>query len=129
MVPPSHPVPHRSHEEDRPLIASASRTDPQLFPGSETALQRRDRGAEQQIQSHDAKILRIPHLPHTRTGSLSITWQAARARIHQRILLTNGTKRAVTTRYLCRLSTTGRPIRRATRKSARTVAPRTTSKS
>src|SRR5215813_5056416 len=89
MVPPSHAVAHRAHEEDRPLIASASRPNPQLFPGSKTAFQRSRRGAEQQSQSHDAKILRVPHLPHSRTCALSLTWQAARARIHPRILLTN----------------------------------------
>src|SRR4051812_23759818 len=89
MVPPSHAVPHRTHEEDRPLIASASRTDPQLFPGSKTTFQRCGRGPEQQSQSHYPKILRVPHLSRSRTCPLSLTWQATRARIHPRILLTN----------------------------------------
>src|SRR3954466_14325780 len=91
MVPPSHAVPHRTHEEDRPLIASASRTDPQLFPGSKTTFQRCGRGPEQQSQSHYPKILRVPHLSRSRTCPLSLTWQATRARIHPRILLTNHT--------------------------------------
>jgi transposase len=34
------------HEEDRPIIASASRTDPQLFSRPKTALQRCGRGSE-----------------------------------------------------------------------------------
>jgi hypothetical protein len=34
MVPPGHAVAHRTHEEDYPLLASASRADPQLLPGS-----------------------------------------------------------------------------------------------
>src|SRR6266536_3209898 len=88
MVPPSHAVSHRAHEEDRPLIASASRVDPQLFPGSETTLQRCRRGSEQQSQSYHEKILRVPHLPHSRTGPLSLTWQASRARVYPRVFLT-----------------------------------------
>ena len=35
------------------------------------------------------RILRISHLPSARTGTLSLTWQAARARIYPRFLLTN----------------------------------------
>jgi transposase len=46
-------------------------------------------GLNNQSQSHDAKILRIPNFSNARTGPLSLTWQAARARIHPRILLTN----------------------------------------
>ncbi len=33
-------LPHRAHEEDRPVTARSPRTDPQLFPRSEAALQR-----------------------------------------------------------------------------------------
>jgi hypothetical protein len=68
-------------KENRPLTARASRTDPQLFPRSEAAFQRRRRGSEQQSQSHHEKILRIPHLPLPRTRALSLTWQIARAGI------------------------------------------------
>src|SRR5262245_30508187 len=89
MVPPSHAISHRAHEEDRPLIASASRVDPQLFPGSETTLQRCRRGPKQQSQSYYEKILWVPHLPHSRIGPLSLTWQASGTRIHPRFFLTN----------------------------------------
>src|SRR5215211_6549363 len=89
MVPPGHAVSHRAHEEDRPLTASASRANPQLFPRPKATFQRRRRGPEQQSQSHYAKILRVPHLPHSRTGPLSLTWQAARTRNYPRFLLTN----------------------------------------
>src|SRR4051794_30250201 len=89
MVPPSHAVPHRAYEEDRSLVASTSRTDPELFSGPETALQRCSRGSEQQGQSHYEKILRVPYLPNSRTRPLPFTWQAARARVHPRFLLTN----------------------------------------
>src|SRR5215467_8880657 len=89
MVPANHALPHRTHEEDRPLPPPAPRVDPQLLPGAKADFQWRSRGPEQQGQSHDEKILRIPHLPDARTGTLSLTWQAARARIHPRFLLTN----------------------------------------
>src|SRR5580704_15345093 len=89
MVSPGNALSHRAHEEDRPLNARASRVDPQLFPRSEVAFQRRRRGSEQQSQSHHEKILRIPHLPLPRTRTLSLTWQTARARINPRFLLTN----------------------------------------
>src|SRR5580704_3863104 len=89
MVSAGDALPHRAHEEDRPLHARAPRTDPQLFPRSEVALQWDCRGSEQQSQSHHEKILRVPHLPLPRTRALSLTWQTARARIHPRFLLTN----------------------------------------
>src|SRR6476659_8899107 len=89
MVPPNFAFPHRADEEDRTLAASASRADPQLLPRSKAHLQRRGGGPEQQGQSHDEKVLRLSHLPCTRTCPLSFTWQAARARINPRILLTN----------------------------------------
>src|SRR6266849_8522219 len=81
--------PHRAHEEDRPVTARASRTDPQLFPRSEAALQRGCRGPEQQSQTHNEKILRIPHLPLSRTRPLSLTWQITGAGINPRFFLTN----------------------------------------
>src|SRR4249919_2787374 len=34
MVQPSRAVPYRAYEKDRPHLASASRTDPQLLPRS-----------------------------------------------------------------------------------------------
>src|SRR5450631_4861560 len=89
MVPPGDALPHRAHEEDRSLIAPAPRTDPQLFPRSKAAFQRRCRGSEQQSQSHHEKILRVPHLPLPRTRALSLTWQTAGARINPRFFLTN----------------------------------------
>src|SRR5438309_6746760 len=87
MVPSGDALPHRADEENRPLTTRTPRTNPQLLPGSEAAFQRRRRGPEQQSQSHHEKILRIPHLPCTRTRPLSLTWQAARAGIHPRFLL------------------------------------------
>src|SRR5436305_10117310 len=89
MVPSGHALPHRTHEEDRPLTSRSPRTDPQLFPGSEAALKRRRRRLEQQGQSHYAKILWLSYLPLPRTRPLSLTWQAARASIHPRVFLTN----------------------------------------
>jgi transposase len=44
-------------------LRESPRTDPQLFPGSKAAFQRRRRGPEQQGQSHHEKILRLSHLP------------------------------------------------------------------
>src|SRR5271154_7186370 len=89
MVPSGDALSHRADEENRPLTARAPRTDPQLFPRSEAAFQRRRRGSEQQSQSHHEKILRVPHLPLPRTRALSLTWQIARARIDPRFFLTN----------------------------------------
>src|ERR1022692_1419723 len=89
MVPPGDALTHRADEEDRPFHAPASRVDPQLFPRSEVAFQRRRGGPEQQSQSHYEKILRLPYLPLPRTRALSLTWQAARARIDPRFFLTS----------------------------------------
>src|SRR5258705_13283465 len=89
MVSAGDALPHRAHEEDRPVTARASRTDPQLFPRSEAALQRGCRGPEQQSQTHNEKILRIPHLPLSRTRPLSLTWQITGAGINPRFFLTN----------------------------------------
>src|ERR1700720_305648 len=89
MVSAGDALPHRAHEEDRPLHARAPRTDPQLFPRSEVALQWDCRGPEQQSQSHHEKILRIPHLPLSRTRALSLTWQITGAGINPRVFLTN----------------------------------------
>src|SRR5450432_3984819 len=89
LVLSSDALPHRAHEEDRPVNARAPRTDSQLFSRSEAALQRGCRGAEQQSQSHHEKILRIPHLPLSRTRALSLTWQITGAGIYPRFFLTN----------------------------------------
>src|ERR1035438_6540819 len=89
MVPPGDALAHRADEEDRPFHARASRADPQLFPRAETTFQRRRGGPEQQGQSHYEKILWLPHLPLPRTRPLSLTWQAARARIDPRFFLTS----------------------------------------
>jgi hypothetical protein len=43
----------------------------------------------QQGQSHDEKILRLSRLPRPRTCPLSLTWQAARAGVPPRFLLTS----------------------------------------
>jgi len=43
---PNHAIPHRTHEENRPLPTHAPRSHPERFPRSKTALQRRRRGAE-----------------------------------------------------------------------------------
>src|SRR5712692_8103738 len=91
MVSAGDALPHRAHEEDRPLHARTPRTDPQLFPRSEAALQRSCRGPEQQSQSHHEKILRIPYLPLSRTCPLSLTWQITGAGINPRVFLTNQT--------------------------------------
>src|SRR5438876_8547234 len=93
MVPSGDALPHRADEENRPLTARAPRTDPQLFPRSEAAFQRRRRGS-QQSQSHHEKILRVPHLSLPRTRALSLTWKIARARINPRFFLTNQKKLA-----------------------------------
>src|SRR5713226_9489220 len=93
MVSAGDALPHRAHEEDRPVTARASRTDPQLFPRSEAALQRGCRGPEQQSQTHNEKILRIPHLPLSRTRPLSLTWQITGAGINPRFFLTNPKRR------------------------------------
>src|ERR1035438_2213674 len=89
MVPPGDALPHRADEEDRPLAARTPRSDPQLFPGSKAAFQRRCRGPEQQSQSHYEKILRVPHLPLPRTRPLSLTWQTSRAGMYPRVFLTS----------------------------------------
>src|SRR5215831_20716724 len=89
MVPPDHAVAHRTNEEDRPFAPPAPRADPQLLPGSKAHFQRGGGGPEQQGQSHHEKILRFPYLPGPRTCSLPLTWQAARAGINPRFLLTN----------------------------------------
>src|ERR1039458_6872409 len=89
MVSASDALAHRAYEEDRAVLAPTPRTDPQLFPRPEVAFQWSCRGSEQQSQSHDEKILRLPHLPLPRTCALSLTWQVARAGIDPRILLTN----------------------------------------
>ena len=54
MVPPGDALPHRADEEDRPFHARASRVDPELFPCSEAAFQRRRGGPEQQGQSKNS---------------------------------------------------------------------------
>src|ERR1035438_161339 len=92
MVPPGDALPHRADEEDRPLAARTPRSDPQLFPGSKAAFQRRCRGPEQQSQSHYEKILRVPHLPLPRTRPLSLTWQTSRAGMYPRVFLTSHKK-------------------------------------
>jgi hypothetical protein len=48
-------------------------------------------GPEQQGQSHDEKIIRLSHLQGPGTGPLSLTWQATRAGIDPRFLLTSQT--------------------------------------
>src|SRR5437763_3499494 len=100
MVSPGDAFPHRAHEEDRPVHARTPRTDSQLFPCSEAAFQRRRRGPEQQSQSHDAKILRFPHLPLPRTRALSLTWQITGAGINPRFFLTNRNNSLTTVSYL-----------------------------
>jgi transposase len=72
----------RSLRQHRELILN-------LLPGSKADFQRRCRGSEQQGQSHHEKILRLPYLSSPRTCSLSLTWQAARAGINPRFLLTS----------------------------------------
>src|ERR1035438_7784629 len=89
MVSPGDALPHRAHEEDCPLNARTPRIDPQLFPRSEAALQRRRRRTEQQSQSHYEKILWISYLPLPRTRALSLTWQITGTGINPRFFLTN----------------------------------------
>src|SRR5215469_14592484 len=74
---------------NRPLPAHAPRTHPQLLPRSKTAFQRRRRGSEQQGQSHHEKILWLSRLSRFRTRPLSLPWQASRAGVCPRFLLTN----------------------------------------
>src|SRR3954452_15734910 len=89
VVPPDDAISHRTHEEDRPFAAQSSRTHPELFPRSKATFQWRRGGLEQQGESHDEKILRLPHLSRPRTRPLSLTWQAPRTRVHPRFLLTS----------------------------------------
>lgn len=49
-------------------------------------------GLNNKAKSHYEKIVRLPHLPRPRTGSLSLTWQAAGAGVHPRFLLTSQKK-------------------------------------
>src|SRR5215831_8923596 len=89
VAPPNHAVPHRTHEEDRSFVTQSSRTHPKLFPRSKAAFQRRRGGLEQQSESHHEKIVWFSHLPRPRTRPVSLTWQAARTRVHPRVFLTS----------------------------------------
>src|ERR1017187_8642732 len=80
---------YRTHEEDRPFATQSSRTHLELLPCSKATFQRRRGGLEQQGQSHYEKIVRLSNLPRPRTRPLSLTWQAARAGVHPRFLLTS----------------------------------------
>src|ERR1019366_7259916 len=77
LVLPNHAQPHRADEKDRTHAARSPRASAELFQGQKGVFQRRGRGLEQQGQSHHEKILRLSHLPHPRTRSLSLTCQAA----------------------------------------------------
>jgi hypothetical protein len=59
----------RSLRQHRELILNIS--------ARKTDFQRRRGGKEQQGKSHHEKILRLSHVPGTRTGTLSLAWQAA----------------------------------------------------
>jgi hypothetical protein len=72
----------RSLRDHRDLILN-------LFPRPETDFQWRGRGAEQQGQSHNEKILWLPNLSNAGTRPLSLTWQAPGAGINPRFFLTN----------------------------------------
>src|SRR5271165_3557814 len=89
MVLAGNALPDRTVEESGPDSARSPGTHPQLFSRSERVFQRRHRGPEQQSKSHYEKILRVPDLPSHRTGPISLTWQAARARTHPQIFLRN----------------------------------------
>jgi len=82
LVPASDALAHRTDEEGRQNATHPSRAHPQVFSRPERVFQRRNRGPQQQGQSHREKILRIPNLPSHRTGLISFTWQAARAGTH-----------------------------------------------
>src|SRR5205814_6380150 len=56
---PPYAVWHRTHEEDRPLTASASGTDPQLLPRSKADFQRRCGRPESQSLSSNETIIRL----------------------------------------------------------------------
>src|ERR1700688_4916224 len=100
MVSPDHAGPDGAHEEECTVPPSAPRAHPQLFPGAETDFQRCGGGPKQQGQSHYEKIVRLSHLPSPRTCTLSLTWQAARAGIHPRFLLTSQKIRRLVLRRL-----------------------------
>src|SRR5438270_795883 len=53
----------------------------------QAAFQWRRGGPEQQGQSHYEKIVRLSHLPRSRTRPVSLTWQAARTGLYPRFLL------------------------------------------
>ncbi len=76
LVLPGHAFPHRAHEENRSDASRPPATAAQLFQGQKATFQRASRGVKQQSQSHHEKIVRLPNLPHPRTGALSRTWQA-----------------------------------------------------
>src|SRR5258706_7482902 len=89
MLSPDHAVPPRAHEEDWTLPTSAPRAHLQLFAAAETDFQRCGVGPKQQGQSRYEKLVRLSHLLSRRTCSLSLTWQAARAGVQPRFLLTS----------------------------------------
>jgi transposase len=75
MVSSSDALADRADEESYPDSTRPPRTHPQLFPRPERVLQRRNRGSEQQSQSHYEKILWVPNLSRHRTGTLPFTWK------------------------------------------------------
>ncbi len=78
---------HRSGEEVRPHGARAPGVVARLLQGQEAVLQRRDRGAEQQSQSHTEKSVRLSDVQDRRTLSVSRAWQAPGAETCPQILL------------------------------------------
>ncbi len=80
---------HRPAEEICPHRTQPPRTAAELFPGPQAILQRCRRGPEQQSQSHYEKSVRLSNLQGHRTGLVSCTWQATRAKARPQFLLTN----------------------------------------
>jgi Transposase len=76
----------RTLRDHRELIA-------ELFHGAQGVFQRCPRGPQQQGQGRHEKLLRLPHLPRSRTRLVSLTCQAPRAYSHPQILLTSRNSR------------------------------------
>jgi len=65
---------HRAHEKDRSLGCVSTANSSSTTSGLKADIQRDCGRLELQSQSHNEKVLRLPHLPHSRTEVLSLAW-------------------------------------------------------
>ena len=77
----------RADEEGSPHAALAQRVDPDLISGQKDDLGGSSGGAKQQSETENQKSVRLSHFRRHQTGSVSPTWEIARAETHPRILL------------------------------------------